>query len=174
MHVLCMPYKNNYTLFNPKCQCMYCVCPATRTIDFLQPRVSAHVLCIPNNNNYTLFNRECQCMYCVCPTRITILYSSQSVSACTVYAYNNNNNYTLFNPECQRTYCVCPTTRTRTILYSTQSVSACTLYALKQEELCFIHLRVSVNVLCMPYNKNNNYNLLNPECLCMYCVCPEQ
>ena len=114
-----------------------------------------HVLCMPTTT-----------------TTITILYSTKSVSACTVYAYNNNNNYTLFNPKCQCTYCVCPTTRTRTILYSTQNVSASTLYALQQEELCFIHLRVSVHVLCMPYNKNKNYTLLNPECLCMYCVCP--
>ena len=127
MHVLCMPYNNNYTLYNPECQCMYCVCPTTiarlystlsvsactvyalqQQLYFIPPRVSVHVMCMPYNNNYTLFNRECQCMYCVCPTRITILYSSQSVSACTVYAYNNNNNnYTLFNPECQCMYCVC-------------------------------------------------------------------
>ena len=126
--------------------------------------MSVHVLCMPynNNNNYTFFNPECQRMYCVCPTTITRLYSTQDIIQPRVsmhvlcMPYNNNNNYTLFNPECQCMYCVCPTTRTRTILYSTQSVSACTVYALQQEqELYFIQPRVSVHVLCMPYNKNN-------------------
>ena len=54
------------------------------------------------------------------------------------------------------------------MLYSPQSVSECTVYALQQEqELYFIEPRVSVHVLCMPYNNNNIQPRVSVHVLCM-------